>query len=52
MIKKTINDIRNLEHELNNEIKMNGEFSKRAVFLKATINRYLHFNGKESWYEI
>ena len=43
-------EIKKLENELKTEIKKNGEYSKRATFLKATINRYLHIEGKASKY--
>ena len=43
-------EMKELEKRLQEEIKKNGEFSKRAIFLKATINLELEQLGKSPRY--
>jgi len=47
---KKQNEIKDLERRLADEVKKNGEFSKRAIFLKASINLHLTELGKAEKY--
>lgn len=44
------NKVEELEKELVNEVSLNGQFSKRAIFLMATINIYCKKLGNDARY--
>jgi len=49
-MKKQQKELRSLEQRLQTEVKQNGEFSKTAIFLRATINVTLKEMGKAPKY--